>query len=71
MNKSTHNFGTSVFGQLISLISSYIIDRAVEQHGNDRYIKQFTTLEHLVTLLFSFGTNSTSLREVYSNLLAL
>ncbi len=71
MNKSTHNFGNSVLGQLISLIPTFIIDSAVKSHNSDRYIKRFTTLEHLVTMLFCVGSNSTSLREVCTNLLGL
>ena len=71
MNKSTHNFGNSVLGQLISLIPTFIIDNAVKNHNSDRYIKRFTTLEHLVTMLFCVGSNSTSLREVCTNLLGL
>lgn len=71
MNKSTHNFGNSVLGQLISLIPNSIIDSAVKTHNSDRYIKRFTTLEHLVTMLFCVGSNSTSLREVCTNLLGL
>ena len=71
MNKSTHNFGNSVLGQLISLIPNSIIDNAVERHSSDRYVKRFTTLEHLVTMLFCVGSNSTSLREVCTNLLGL
>ena len=62
MNKSTYNFGNSVLGQLISLIPTFIIDNAVKNANSDRYIKRFTTLEHLVTMLFCVGSNSTSLR---------
>jgi len=50
MNKSTHNFGNSVLGQLISLIPNSIISNAVEKHKSDWYVKRFTTLEHLVTI---------------------
>lgn len=71
MNKSTHNSGNSVLGQLISLIPNSIIDKAVEKYKSDRYVKSFTTLEHLVTMLFCVGSNSTSLREVCTNLLGL
>lgn len=71
MNKSTHNFGNSVLGQLISLIPHFIITKANKKHNSDRYIKRFTTLEHLVTMLFCVGSNSTSLREVCTNLLGL
>jgi len=62
---------TSYFGQLISLIPNSIISNAVEKHKSDWYVKRFTTLEHLVTMLFCVGSNSTSLREVCTNLLGL
>jgi len=34
MDKSTHFFGSSVFGQLISLIDSAIIKKAVIRYGS-------------------------------------
>lgn len=71
MNKSTNSFGNSVLGQLISLIPLSITDKAVKKHHTDKYIKRFSTLEHLITMLFSVGSNSTSLREVCTNLLGL
>ncbi|HMN31794.1 MAG TPA: DUF4372 domain-containing protein [Chitinophagaceae bacterium] len=71
MNKSTNNFGNSVLGQLISLTPNAIIDNAVKNHNSNKYIKRFTTLEHLVTMLFCIGSHCTSLREVCINLLGL
>ncbi len=38
MNKSTHFFGTSVFGQLISLIDTEIITKAVK---NNMFVLHF------------------------------
>lgn len=43
MDKSTHFFGQSVFGQLISLIDESIINWGVKKYKADRYIKKFTT----------------------------
>ncbi|MDD2385253.1 MAG: DUF4372 domain-containing protein [Bacteroidales bacterium] len=52
MNKATHFFGTSVFGQLISLIDSKIITSTVKSTNSDRYVKKFTTKDHLISMLF-------------------
>lgn len=42
MNKSTHFFGQSVFGQLISMIAISIIARNSKRHKADHYVKRFT-----------------------------
>ena len=71
MNKSTHFFGHSVFGQLISLIDAKIISRAVQKHNSDRYIKKFKTKDHLISMLFCCFAKCTSLREVSGAMLGL
>jgi hypothetical protein len=64
MNKSTHFFGQSVFGQLISLINADLIKTVVKKHNSDRYTKKFGTADHLISMLFSSFANCSSLREV-------
>jgi len=71
MSKSTHFFGTSVFGQLISLIDSEIITKAVKNNNSDRYVKKFKTKCHLISMLFSSFAKCTSLREVSGAMLGL
>ncbi len=71
MSKSTHFFGTSVFGQLISLINSEIITKAVKNNYSDRYVKKFKTKDHLISMLFSSFAKCTSLREVSGAMLGL
>ena len=71
MNKSTHFFGHSVFGQLISLIDTKIISRAVQKHNSGRYIKKFKTKDHLISMLFCCFAKCTSLREVSGAMLGL
>jgi Domain of unknown function (DUF4372)/Transposase DDE domain len=71
MNKSATFSGNSVFGQLISLIPSRIISKNAKKHRSDRYTKRFTTWEHLITMLFCAGSNTTSLRDVVNGLRAL
>ncbi len=71
MSKSTHFFGTSVFGQLISLIDPEIITKAVKNNHSDRYVKKFMTKDHLISMLFSSFAKCTSLREVSGAMLGL
>ena len=71
MDKSTHFFGQSVFGQLISLIEPEIITESVRESNSDRYIKRFTTKDHLISMLFCAFAKCTSLREVSGAMLGL
>jgi len=71
MSKSTYFFGTSVFGQLLSLIASNIITKAVKNNHSDRYVKKFKTKDHLISMLFSSFAKCTSLREVSGAMLGL
>jgi len=71
MSKSTHFFGTSVFGQLISLIDKEIITKAVKNNYSDKYVKKFKTKDHLISMLFSSFAKCTSLREVSGAMLGL
>lgn len=71
MNKSTYFFGQSVFGQLISLMDTKIISRAVQKYQSDRYIKKFTTKDHLISMLFCSFAKCSSLREVSGAMLGL
>lgn len=71
MGKTTHFYGTSVFGQLISLIDTNIITKGVHKHQTDRYIKKFKTKDHLISMLFCAFAKCTSLREVSGAMLGL
>jgi hypothetical protein len=71
MDKSTHFFGQSVFGQLISLIDNRIISEASDECKSDHYVKRFTTKDHLISMLFSSFAKCTSLREVSGAMLGL
>jgi hypothetical protein len=64
-------FGTSVFGQLISLIDSKIIISSAKRHNSDRYVKRFKTKDHLISMLFCSFAKCTSLREVSGAMLGL
>jgi len=71
MNKTTHFFGTSVFGQLISLIDPSIITSSSKESNSDRYVKKFKTKDHLISMLFCAFAKCTSLREVSGAMLGL
>ena len=71
MDKSTHFFGHSVFGQLISMISLQIIRKAVSKTNSDYYTKRFSTKDHLISMLFCVFAKCSSLREVSGAMLGL
>lgn len=71
MDKTTHFFGSSVFGQLISLIDSKIISSSSLSCNSDRYVKKFTTKDHLISMLFCSFAKCTSLREISGAMLGL
>jgi hypothetical protein len=71
MDKTTYFFGNSVFGQLISLIDSKIITSSAKSCNSDRYVKKFTTKDHLISMLFCSFAKCTSLREVSGAMLGL
>ena len=71
MDKSTHFFGTSVFGQLISLIDPRIISSCTNRSDSDRYVKKFKTKDHLISMLFCSFAKCSSLREVSGAMLGL
>ncbi len=71
MDKSTHFFGQSVFGQLISMIDDSLINRAVKKYQADRYVKKFKTKDQLISMLFCVVGKCISLREVCGAMLGL
>ena len=71
MDKSTHFFGQSVFGQLISLIDNRIISEASNECKSDHYVKHFRTKDHLISMLFCSFAKCASLREVSGAMLGL
>lgn len=71
MDKTTHFFGHSVFGQLISLIDQLIITSTAKKCNSDRYIKKFKTKDHLISMLFCVFAKCSSLREVSGAMLGL
>ena len=71
MDKGSNFFGTSVFGQLISLISDRTIAKSVLKCNSDYYVKRFKTKDHLISMLFCVLAKCVSLREVSGAMLGL
>ena len=71
MDKSTHFFGQSIFGQLISLIDDSLITWAVRKYKADRYVKKFRTKDQLISMPFCVMGKCNSLREVCGAMLGL
>lgn len=70
MDKITRNSGMPVLGQLLSFIPRSNFNRVVNQLGTDRYVKRFTSWNHLVCMLFTVIENVGGIRELCSGLAA-
>jgi len=54
----------TVFHQILALIPRNKVDKLVEEHGGDHYVKRFDTWSHLVMMLFAQATGKDSLRDL-------
>ncbi len=61
----------SQFGQLISYIDDKIINQAKTKMDSDRYVKKFTTKDHLISMVFCAFAKCSSMREVSGAMLGL
>ena len=71
MGKNKYFSSKSVFGQLISLIDDSMINKAVEKHDSDRYVKHFKCQDHLFSMVFCCLEKCNSLREVAGGMVGL
>ena len=62
--------GTSIFGQVLSLIPRGEFDRLVRKRGSDRYSKGFDSWTQFVSMLFCQLAQAKSLREICQGLRA-
>jgi len=60
----------TIFSEVLKLCPRYHFDKAVQQHGGDRYVKTFTTWQQFMTILYSQITQKDSLRDIVTGLLA-
>lgn len=70
MSKNTNFSGQPIFNQLLSFISKSDIQAIAKRHRAERYVKKFTTYNHLVVMLFVALEGYDSIREVIVGLLA-
>lgn len=57
-------FSLDRIGQLFQHLPRGAFDKLVQQHGGDRYVKSFSTWQHLVTMVIAQLTGVRSLREL-------
>jgi hypothetical protein len=70
MGKSKNFSGQPIFNQLIKFIDKSEIKQIAKNHQAERYVKKFTTYNHVVVMLFVAFEGYQSIREVILGLLA-
>lgn len=70
MGKSINFSGQPVFNQLIKFIDKSEVRKIAKKHGAERYVKKFSTFNHVVVMLFVALEGYHSIREVILGLLA-
>jgi len=70
MGKNTNFSGQPIFNQVIKFIDKGEIKKIAREHGAERYVKKFTTYNHIIVMLFVALEGYHSLREVILGLLA-
>jgi hypothetical protein len=68
---SGKNFsGQPIFNQLIKFIDKSELNKIAKKHDAERYVKKFTTYNHVVVMLFVVFEGYHSIREAILGLLA-
>ena len=70
MGKNINFSGQPVFNQLIKFIDKSEVRKIAKKHGVERYVKKFSTFNHVVVMLFVAFEGYHSIREVILGLLA-
>lgn len=70
MGKSTNFSGQPIFNQLLGFIDKNEVKNIAKRNGAERYVKKFSTYNHLVVMLFAAFEGYSPLREVILGLLA-
>lgn len=70
MGKSINYSGQPIFNQLIKFIDKGEIRSIAKKHGAERYVKKFSTYNHVIVMLFVALEGYHSIREVILGLLA-
>lgn len=70
MGKNTNFSGQPIFNQLIKFIDKPEIRKIAKQHRAERYVKKFSTYNHVIVMLFVALEGYHSIREAILGLLA-
>lgn len=70
MGKSKNFSGQPIFNQLIKFIDKSEIKKIAKQHGAERYVKKFSTYNHVIVMLFVAFEGYHSIREAILGLMA-
>jgi len=70
MGKSTNFSGQPIFSQLLNFIDKSEVKKLAKMNGSERYVKKFSTYNHMVVMLFVVFEGYSSLRETILGLLA-
>lgn len=70
MGKSTNFSGQPILNQLLMFLDKGQIKKISKSHDGYRYVKKFTTYNHVVVMLFTALEGYSSIREVIVGLLA-
>lgn len=70
MSKSIHFSGQPILNQLLDFLDKSKIKKIAKQNNAERYVKKFSTYNHVVVMLFIAIKNYTSIREAILGLLA-
>mgnify|MGYP005862275787 CR=1 FL=1 len=70
MSKSTNFSGQPIFNQLLNFIDKSEVKKIGKSSGAERYVKKFSTYNHLVVLLYTAFEGYSSIRETILGLLA-
>ena len=70
MGKSKNFSGQPIFNQLIKFIDKSEIRKIAKRHDAERYVKKFTTYNHVIVMLFVAFEGYHSIRETIIGLLA-
>lgn len=70
MSKSTHFSGQPIFNQLLKFIDKSEVRKIAHAANGERYVKKFSTYNHLVVMLFVAFEGYSSIRETILGLLA-
>jgi hypothetical protein len=70
MGKSKNFSGQPIFNQFIKFIDKSKIKKIAKQHDAERYVKKFSTYNHVIVMLFVAFEGYHSIREVILGLLA-